>query len=77
MIYATVTIGVSILATLGMQRLNLVEISRGRRGESARFEAGSRSWLILDGESEKDVAVVSQEDRDSPRLFRKKGSAEA
>lgn len=60
MICATVTICVSILATLGMQRLNLKVISRERevKEQTNRF-AASNSDFVAYGEQADDLALLN------------------
>ena len=59
-IFATVTICVSILATLGMQRLNLKVISREREVQEQTTQfAASSSEIVAYGEQADDLALLN------------------
>lgn len=57
MICATAAIGISVLATLGMQRVNLVKVSRGRElaSDPAR-PVGSSATVTEDGKQDHNVS---------------------
>lgn len=62
MIFATVTICVSILATVGMQPLNLKKISRARELAKEAQGVASSSGTVKGGAGEKDVPLVEPEE---------------